>query len=163
MSPTQEETAGRSGWVILAPACLGYFFVLLDVTIVNVSLANMGSDLGTTREGLQWVVDGYALVLASLMLSAGDVADLFGRRRVFLAGLLTFGAASVICGLAPSVGLLVGGRALQGIGAAAICRRRWRSSTTPSPTPTSARRRSGSGRPSAPSHWSPARSRAAPW
>ena len=120
MSPTQEETAGRSGWVILAPACLGYFFVLLDVTIVNVSLANMGSDLGTTREGLQWVVDGYALVLASLMLSAGDVADLFGRRRVFLAGLLTFGAASVICALAPSVGLLVGGRALQGIGAAAI-------------------------------------------
>ena len=120
MSPTQEETAGRSGWVILAPACLGYFFVLLDVTIVNVSLANMGSDLGTTREGLQWVVDGYALVLASLMLSAGDVADLFGRRRVFLAGLLTFGAASVICALAPSVGVLVGGRALQGIGAAAI-------------------------------------------
>jgi MFS family permease len=77
---------GRSPWVTLAPACLGYFFVLLDVTIVNVSLADMGRDLGTTREGLQWVVDGYALVLASLMLSAGDVADLFGRRRVFLGG-----------------------------------------------------------------------------
>jgi MFS transporter, DHA2 family, methylenomycin A resistance protein len=110
----------RSRWATLAPACLGYFFVLLDVTIVNVSLADMGGDLGTSREGLQWVVDGYALVLASLMLSAGDVADLFGRRRVFLAGLLTFGGASVLCALAPSVPVLVGGRALQGIGAAAI-------------------------------------------
>jgi DHA2 family methylenomycin A resistance protein-like MFS transporter len=119
--PAHEgQEAGRSGWATLAPACLGYFFVLLDVTIVNVSLANMGSDLGTTREGLQWVVDGYALVLASLMLSAGDVADLFGRRRVFLGGLFTFGAASVLCALAPSVDVLVAGRALQGIGAAAI-------------------------------------------
>ena len=111
---------GRSGWATLAPACLGYFFVLLDVTIVNVSLADIGGDLGTSREGLQWVVDGYALVLASLMLSAGDVADLFGRRRVFLGGLFTFGAASVLCALAPSVSVLVGGRALQGLGAAAI-------------------------------------------
>src|SRR5262245_54781884 len=110
----------RSRWATLAPACLGYFFVLLDVTIVNVSLADMGRDLGTSREGLQWVVDGYALVLASLMLSAGDVADLFGRRRVFLAGLLVFGAASVLCALSPSVPVLVGGRALQGLGAAAI-------------------------------------------
>src|SRR4051794_9658383 len=111
---------GRSGWTQLAPACLGYFFVLLDVTIVNVSLANMGSDLGTSREGLQWVVDGYALVLASLMLSAGDIADLVGRRRVFLAGLVAFGGSSVICALAPSVEVLVAGRALQGLGAAAI-------------------------------------------
>jgi MFS transporter, DHA2 family, methylenomycin A resistance protein len=107
-------------WKTLIPACLGYFFVLLDVTIVNVSLAKMGSDLGTSREGLQWVVDGYALVLASLMLSAGDVADLIGRKRIFLGGLAVFGAASLLCAVAPSVGVLVGGRALQGIGAAAI-------------------------------------------
>src|SRR3954451_2909787 len=111
---------GRSGWTQLAPACLGYFFVLLDVTVVNVALAKMGSDLGTSRDGLQWVVDGYALVLASLMLSAGDVGDLVGRRRVFIAGLLAFGASSVICAVAPSVGVLVAGRALQGLGAAAI-------------------------------------------
>ena len=110
----------RTGWRQLAPACLGYFFVLLDVTVVNVSLANMSSDLGTTREGLQWVVDGYALVLASLMLSAGDVADLIGRRRVFVGGLAAFGVSSLICALAPSVPVLVAGRALQGIGAAAI-------------------------------------------
>jgi MFS transporter, DHA2 family, methylenomycin A resistance protein len=107
-------------WWPLAPACLGYFFVLLDVTVVNVALANMASELGTSRDGLQWVVDGYALVLASLMLSAGDVADLVGRRRVFVAGLLAFGASSVICALAPSVAVLVAGRALQGLGAAAI-------------------------------------------
>src|SRR3954464_3063740 len=111
---------GRSGWTQLAPACLGYFFVLLDVTIVNVSLANMGSDLSTSREGLQWVVDGYALVLASLMLSAGDVADLVGRRRVFLGGLAAFGVSSVICALAPNVEGLVAGRALQGLGAAGV-------------------------------------------
>src|SRR4051794_18941640 len=80
----------------------------------------MGSDLGTSRDGLQWVVDGYALVLASLMLSAGDVGDLVGRRRVFIAGLVAFGASSVICAVAPSVGVLVAGRALQGLGAAAI-------------------------------------------
>jgi DHA2 family methylenomycin A resistance protein-like MFS transporter len=104
----------------LAPACLGYFFVLLDVTIVNVALAQMGGDLGTSREGLQWVVDGYALVLASLMLSAGDVADLVGRRRIFLGGLAIFGGASVLCAVAPSVPVLVGARALQGLGAAAI-------------------------------------------
>src|SRR4051794_8234956 len=100
MYPPRDEAKtkrGRSGWAPLAPACLGYFFVLLDVTVVNVALANMGSSLGTSRDGLQWVVDGYALVLASLMLSAGDVADLIGRRRVFIGGLLVFGGSSVIC------------------------------------------------------------------
>jgi MFS transporter, DHA2 family, methylenomycin A resistance protein len=107
-------------WSTLAPVCLGYFFVLLDVTVVNVALANMGSELGTSRDGLQWVVDGYALVLASLMLSAGDIADLMGRRRVFIAGLIAFGASSVLCALAPTVPILVAGRALQGLGAAAI-------------------------------------------
>jgi MFS transporter, DHA2 family, methylenomycin A resistance protein len=116
----QGDLGARSGWAPLAPACLGYFFVLLDVTVVNIALANMASDLGTSRDGLQWVVDGYALVLASLMLSAGDIADLVGRRRVFIGGLMAFGASSVICALAPSVAVLVAGRALQGLGAAAI-------------------------------------------
>jgi DHA2 family methylenomycin A resistance protein-like MFS transporter len=120
MSPRGQAKSRSGGWSALAPACLGYFFVLLDVTVVNVALANMGSELGTSRDGLQWVVDGYALVLASLMLSAGDIADLVGRRRVFAAGLLAFGVSSVICALAPSVSVLVAGRALQGLGAAAI-------------------------------------------
>jgi DHA2 family methylenomycin A resistance protein-like MFS transporter len=120
MYPGGPAAKTRRAWMALAPACLGYFFVLLDVTVVNVALVNMASDLGTSRDGLQWVVDGYALVLASLMLSAGDIADLVGRRRVFLAGLVAFGASSVICALAPSVAVLIAGRALQGLGAAAI-------------------------------------------
>jgi DHA2 family methylenomycin A resistance protein-like MFS transporter len=115
-----EQGITRNAWLQLGPACLGYFFVLLDVTVVNVALVNMSSDLGTTRDGLQWVVDGYALVLASIMLSAGDIADLIGRRRVFAGGLLIFGASSLICAVAPSVAVLVAGRALQGVGAAAI-------------------------------------------
>jgi DHA2 family methylenomycin A resistance protein-like MFS transporter len=115
-----EQGKTGSAWLQLGPACLGYFFVLLDVTVVNVALASMSSDLGTTRDGLQWVVDGYALVLASIMLSAGDIADLVGRRRVFAGGLLIFGASSLICAVAPSVAVLVAGRALQGVGAAAI-------------------------------------------
>src|SRR3954454_5965924 len=104
----------------LLTACLGYFFVLLDVTIVNVALGSMAEGLGTPTDGLQWVVDAYALALASTMLSAGDLADLFGLRRVFFAGLATFGAASVACALAPGVGVLVAARAVQGLGAAAI-------------------------------------------
>jgi MFS transporter, DHA2 family, methylenomycin A resistance protein len=117
-----EARADRGGtpWAALAPACLGYFFVLLDVTVVNVALANMSSDLGTSRDGLQWVVDGYALVLASLMLSAGDIADLVGRRRIFVGGLVLFGASSLICAVAPSVAVLVAVREVQGLGAAAI-------------------------------------------
>jgi len=104
----------------LIAACSGYFFVLLDVTIVNVALARIASDLGSSTAGLQWVVDGYALVLASLMLSTGNLADLFGRRRVFSLGLAGFGLASLVCGLAPGIGTLVAGRVLQGVAAAAI-------------------------------------------
>ena len=104
----------------LVAACSGYFFVLLDVTIVNVALARIAGDLGSSTAGLQWVVDAYALVLASLMLSTGNLADLFGRRRVFSLGLAGFGLASLVCGLAPGIGALVAGRVLQGIAAAAI-------------------------------------------
>lgn len=104
----------------LAVASAGYFFVLLDVTIVNVALARMGSGLHATRSELQWVVDGYALVLAAFMLSAGDLVDRFGSRRLFLAGLGLFGLGSAACAAAPSVGFLIGSRVLQGFGAAAI-------------------------------------------
>jgi MFS transporter, DHA2 family, methylenomycin A resistance protein len=104
----------------LGTASLGYFFVLLDVTIVNVALARIGSGLGAGTAELQWVVDGYALVLASLMLSAGDLGDLFGQRRVFAGGLALFLLASVACALAPSAAVLIGARTVQGMGAAAI-------------------------------------------
>jgi MFS transporter, DHA2 family, methylenomycin A resistance protein len=104
----------------LATASLGYFFVLLDVTIVNVALARIGSGLHTGTAELQWVVDGYALVLAGLMLSAGDLGDLLGHRRVFACGLALFLLVSAACALAPSAPVLIGARAVQGLGAAAI-------------------------------------------
>ncbi len=78
----------------LGLSCLGYFFVLLDVTIVNVALESISTGLSASRSELQWVVDAYALALATLMLSAGHVADGFGRRRVFVFGLVLFGAAT---------------------------------------------------------------------
>jgi MFS family permease len=104
----------------LAVASAGYFFVLLDVTIVNVALARIGSGLGGSRSELQWVVDAYALVLAAGMLGAGDLADRTGSRRLFLAGLLAFGGASALCAAAPSAAVLIAARAIQGLGAAAI-------------------------------------------
>jgi MFS transporter, DHA2 family, methylenomycin A resistance protein len=104
----------------LAVASAGYFFVLLDVTIVNVALARIGSGLGGSRSELQWVVDAYALVLAAGMLGAGDLADRTGSRRLFLAGLVAFGGASTLCAAAPDAAVLIGARAVQGLGAAAI-------------------------------------------
>ena len=104
----------------LAVASAGYFFVLLDVTIVNVALARIGSGLGGSRSELQWVVDGYALVLAAGMLGMGDLADRMGSRRLFLGGMALFGAASALCAAAPGAAVLIGARAVQGLGAAAI-------------------------------------------
>jgi DHA2 family methylenomycin A resistance protein-like MFS transporter len=94
--------------------------VLLDVTVVNVALPAIGSGLGTDVGGLQWVVDGYALALASLMLTSGAAGDRYGHRRVVLTGLGVFGAGSLACGLAQSVGVLVAARVVQGVGAALL-------------------------------------------
>jgi DHA2 family methylenomycin A resistance protein-like MFS transporter len=114
-------TAVRSArWVVLVVMCVGYFLVLLDVTIVNVALPSIGSDLGAGVSGLQWVVDGYAIALASLMLAGGTIGDLHGHKRVVLVGLAAFGVASIGCGLAPGTATLVGFRVLQGAGAALL-------------------------------------------
>jgi MFS transporter, DHA2 family, methylenomycin A resistance protein len=113
-------TPARRRAAALAVASAGYFFVLLDLTIVNVALAGIGADLGSPRSSLQWIIDGYALALASLMLSAGDLADRLGSRRVLVAGLGIFALASALCATAPSAEALIAGRALQGLGAAAI-------------------------------------------
>jgi len=100
--------------------CAGYFLVLLDVTIVNVALPKIASGLHAGVSGLQWVVDGYALALASLMLAGGTVGDLSGHKKIVLTGLVVFGLGSVACGIAPDVGVLVGARVAQGIGAAML-------------------------------------------
>jgi EmrB/QacA subfamily drug resistance transporter len=106
--------------VLLTVACLGQFMVLLDNTIVGAALPDMQRRLHTQLTGLQWIVDAYVLLVAMLLLSGGIFADRFGRKRVYLAGVVVFTVASVLCSLAPSVGWLVAGRALQGIGAAAL-------------------------------------------
>ncbi|MEV4758272.1 MFS transporter [Micromonospora sp. NPDC049559] len=107
-------------WWPLAAVGLGAFMLLIDVTIVNVALPDMARELGTSFSGLQWVVDSYALTLAALLLGTGTVADRLGHRRVYAAGLALFGAASLGCALAPSTQLLIAGRVLQGVGAAAM-------------------------------------------
>ena len=106
--------------MLLVVMCAGYFLVLLDVTIVNVALPSIGSGLGADVSALQWVVGGYAIALASLMLAGGTIGDLHGHRRIVLAGLAVFGVASLACGAAPNSGLLIGARVLQGVGAALL-------------------------------------------
>ncbi|WLQ36665.1 MFS transporter [Streptomyces castrisilvae] len=112
--------SGPSRTVLLTVTCLGQFMVLLDNTIVGAALPDMQDRLHTQLTGLQWIVDAYVLLVAMLLLSGGVFADRFGRKRVYLTGVAVFTAASVVCSLAPSVGWLVAGRVLQGIGAAAL-------------------------------------------
>src|SRR5919199_1206414 len=102
----------------LAIAVLGFFIVTLDALVVNVALPAIGSDLGGGITGLQWVIDGYTLMFAALLLSAGALSDRIGARQAYAVGLATFVAASVACGLAPQLGVLIGARLVQGAGAA---------------------------------------------
>ncbi|MEV6026635.1 MFS transporter [Streptomyces sp. NPDC052036] len=105
---------------MLAVCCLSMFLVGLDTTIVNVGLPAIGRGLGVGTRSLEWTVDAYTIVLAGLLMSSGALADRFGRRRVFQSGLMVFGAASLACAMAPSVGALVAARAVQGIGASML-------------------------------------------
>lgn len=104
----------------LLAVCLGYFMVILDATIVNVALPDLRDDLGAGVGALQWVVDGYTLAFAALLLTGGALADRFGARRLFGVGIGLFTAASVACGLAPGIVALVAARVFQGAGAAAM-------------------------------------------
>ncbi|HEY1640398.1 MAG TPA: MFS transporter [Streptosporangiaceae bacterium] len=107
-------------WMPLIAVCLGTFMLLVDVTIVTVALPDMAASLQTSFSALQWVVDIYALILAALLLGMGAVADLRGRRRLYIAGLVVFALASLASGLARSTGVLIAARGLQGIGGAAM-------------------------------------------
>jgi DHA2 family methylenomycin A resistance protein-like MFS transporter len=123
---TSAEPISRSRAVrdqrplVLTTMCVGMFLVLLDVTIVNVALPSIGTDLHTNLTGLQWVVDGYSVPLAGLLLAGGTIGDVAGHKRVVFAGLGLFGVASLGCGAAPNVETLVACRALQGVGAAML-------------------------------------------
>ncbi len=107
-------------WGPLTAVCLGTFMLLLDVTIAVVALPDMARALDASLSDLQWVMDGYALAMAALLLGVGAAADVLGRRRVHVAGVVVFAAASLLCGLASGPGMLVAARGLQGLGAAAM-------------------------------------------
>jgi len=106
--------------LLLTVMCVGYFLILLDVTIVSVALPHIRTDLHAGVAGLQWVVDGYAVALASLLLPSGVLGDVRGHRPVVLTGLAIFGLASLACGLAPISAVLIVGRVAQGVGAAML-------------------------------------------
>jgi MFS family permease len=105
-------------WVTLAAVSFGLFMIMLDNTVVNVALPTMQRDLHVSVSQLEWVVIAYALTFASLLITGGKLADLFGRRRIFVFGLAIFTLSSLACGLATSAGFLIGARAVQGVGAA---------------------------------------------
>ena len=113
-------TSDRRKWLALGLLSVVQFMIVLDIAIVNVALPSIQADLGFSQENLQWVISAYALVFGGFLLLGGRAADLLGRRRIFIAGLVIFSLASLLAGLAWSEGSLIGARALQGFGAAII-------------------------------------------
>src|SRR5215218_1434920 len=98
--------------------CVGVLMIVLDATIVNVALPSIQEDLGFSGSSLAWVVNAYLIAFGGLLLLAGRLGDLISRRGVFLAGLAVFTTASLVCGLAQSLGMLIGARFVQGVGGA---------------------------------------------
>jgi EmrB/QacA subfamily drug resistance transporter len=117
--PRCREAAAGARYALVV-AILGSTMAFVDSTVVNVALPVMERQLGATVEQMQWVVESYALMLASLVLVGGAVGDRLGRRRVFVAGVISFALASAVCGISPSALFLIGARAAQGIGAALL-------------------------------------------
>ena len=114
-------TAGRvNPWLVLVLVCLAQFMVILDATIVNVALPSIQADLGISESSLQWIVNAYALLFGGFLLLGGRAGDLMGRKRVFLAGLVLFTSASLLCALATGETWLILARGLQGLGAALV-------------------------------------------
>src|SRR2546421_5470186 len=108
----------NSRWLSLIVLCTGFLLIVVDMTIVNVALPSIQKDLGFSASGLAWVINAYIIAFGGLLLLAGRVGDLVGRRRVFLAGLALFTAASLLCGLSFSQPMLIAARFIQGIGGA---------------------------------------------
>lgn len=115
-----SATERRGSPAVLGAALLGFFLISLDALIVTVALPDIGRGLGVGMSGLQWVVDGYTLMFAALMLSAGALSDRIGAKRAFGGGLILFAAASAACGLAPGLAVLVTARLVQGAAAAVM-------------------------------------------
>ena len=114
----RDTPAATRAWLVLALVCAGQFMVVLDVAIVNVALPSIQRDLGVSQNDLQWAVVAYGIFLGGFLLLGGRAADLLGRRRVFITGVLVFAGASLVAGLSTSLGVLVVARGAQGFGAA---------------------------------------------
>jgi EmrB/QacA subfamily drug resistance transporter len=110
----------RARWLALIIVCLGDLMIVLDVTIVGVALPSIQEDLGFSESSLAWVANAYLLTFGGFLLLAGRLGDLFGQRRLFLLGIVLFTAASLACGLATTQGMLIGARAVQGLGGAVV-------------------------------------------
>jgi EmrB/QacA subfamily drug resistance transporter len=115
MTPTADRR-----WLTLAIVGAAFFMTVLDVAIVNVAIPSIQTDLNVTETTVQWVLIAYAITFGGFLLLGGRMADLLGRKRIFIVGLVLFTAASLVCGLANDIGVLIGARAVQGIGAAII-------------------------------------------
>lgn len=115
---TVDATQDRRRWLALYVLCAGVLMIVLDMTIVNVALPTIKEDLGFSQSDLAWIVNAYLIAFGGLLLLAGRLGDLIGRRRVFLTGLAIFTVASLLCAVAQSQGMLVGARFLQGVGGA---------------------------------------------
>src|SRR5579884_2758859 len=105
-------------WWTLAAVAFGLFMIMLDNTVVNVALPSIEKDLHMSVASLEWIVTAYALTFAAFLITGGKLADLYGRRLIFIVGLAVFTLSSLACGLAPNAGFLIGARAVQGVGAA---------------------------------------------
>ncbi|MDQ3759360.1 MAG: MFS transporter, partial [Actinomycetota bacterium] len=117
---TDEREYREKRWAALALLCMAQFVVVLDASIVNVALPTIGSDLSFDQDNLSWVINAYVLAFGGFLLLGGRLADLLGRRRVFIAGLILFAAASLVGGFAESEEFLIAARAVQGLGAALL-------------------------------------------
>jgi EmrB/QacA subfamily drug resistance transporter len=115
-----EQMTNRQRWIALVIVCLGYLMIVLDVTIVGVALPSIREDLGFSESSLAWVANAYLLTFGGFLLLAGRLGDLFGHRRLFVIGIVLFTLASLACGLAASQAVLVGARAVQGLGGAIV-------------------------------------------
>src|SRR4051795_5670872 len=118
MDMTATDTQSNSRWIALVVLCVGMLMIVLDATVVNVALPSIQDDLGFSTSSLAWVVNAYLIAFGGLLLLAGRLGDLLGRRNVFLAGLGVFTVASLLCGVAQTQELLVAARFLQGVGGA---------------------------------------------
>jgi EmrB/QacA subfamily drug resistance transporter len=120
MNPSSRTHDDTNPWIVLVLVCFAQFMVVLDATVVNVALPSIQKDLGLSESNLQWIVNAYTLVFGGFLLLGGRAGDLLGRKRLFLFGLVIFTVASLLDGLSTSSGMLIGARALQGLGAAFI-------------------------------------------